>query len=257
MRNYARFVLMIAALGPVGAAQAQGSPSIPPPNVTPDSAFAAEASLAPGPYSRQAFLALRVLSDTAPAAPDIDIGAGPDGANGAKGTNETYGGYGVPDYSGVAGNPGTLFFDLRAATPFDDFQMGGRVGFSVGSRIAADFFLDMETRPYRRAVRIQESETLEYQYREERFTFGPGVLARVPLNPGVALVAGGGAGLSPAWYRGSNREAPSAGLGWLETGIRFITPSGVDWGFSYQFFPLPGVSPHRISFQMGRRIHSR
>jgi hypothetical protein len=156
--------------------------------------------------------------------------------------------------SGAAGNPGTVFFDLRAATSFDDFQTGGRVGFSVGKRLAADFFLDMEMRPYRRAVRIRESETLEYQYREERFTFGPGVLARVPLGSSVALVAGGGAGLSPAWYRGSNREAPSAGLGWLETGMRFLSESGVDWGFSYQYFPLPGVSPHRVSLQIGRRI---
>ena len=159
--------------------------------------------------------------------------------------------------TGTSGNPGMLFFDLRLAAPVNDVQTGGRVGFSVGRRIPVDIFLDMEMRPYRRAVRIAESEMLEYQYREERFTFGPGVLARVPLNPSFAFVAGGGAGLSPAWYRGSNRDAPSAGLGWLETGIRFTSPSGIDWGFSYQFFPLPGVSPHRISFQIGRRISAQ
>jgi hypothetical protein len=151
--------------------------------------------------------------------------------------------------------PGKVFFDLRAATPFDDFQTGGRVGFFAGKRVLLDFFLDFEIRPYRRAVRIRESETLEYQYREERFTFGPGMLARIPLaGPGVAVVAGGGAGLSPAWYRGSNREAPSAGLGWLETGFRFLSPSGTDWGLSYQFFPLPGVSPHRVGFSIGYRL---
>jgi hypothetical protein len=160
--------------------------------------------------------------------------------------------------SRTSGAPGSVLFDLRAATPFDDFQVGGRVGFSVGKRISADFFLDLETRPYRRAVRIQESETLEYQYREERITFGPGVLARIPLGgPTAAFVAGGGAGLSPAWYRGSNREAPSTGLAWLETGFRFLTPSGKDWGLSYQFFPLPGVLPHRVSFNFGYRLKSQ
>jgi hypothetical protein len=172
--------------------------------------------------------------------------------------SDVYTAYTTTGGSSASGAPGAVFFDLRAATPFDDFQVGGRVGFSVGKRISADFFLDLETRPYRRAVRIQESETLEYQYREERITFGPGVLARIPLGgPTAAFVAGGGAGLSPAWYRGSNREAPSTGLAWLETGFRFLTPSGKDWGLSYQFFPLPGVLPHRVSFNFGYRLKSQ
>jgi hypothetical protein len=152
-------------------------------------------------------------------------------------------------------NSGRVFFDLRAATPFDDFQIGGRAGFFAWTRIVTDFFLDFEMRPYRRAVRIRESETLEYQFREQRFTIGPGFLARVPLGRSPAvLVAGGGAGLSPAWYRGSNREAPSTALGWLETGFRFWSPpSAAEGGFSYQVFPLPGVSPHRIADHFGHR----
>jgi hypothetical protein len=157
-----------------------------------------------------------------------------------------------------------VFFDMRMAFPVDDFQLGARVGFSVPwhRRIATDFLFDFEMRPYRRAVRLRESETLEYQLREERITFGPGILTRFPLGEDAsglssAFVLGGGAGLSPAWYRGSNRAAPSSALLWLETGFRFLTPSGADWGLSYQFFPLPGVSSHRLAFSIGFRTGSK
>jgi len=159
-----------------------------------------------------------------------------------------------------AESTGVVFFDLRAAATADDFQTGGRVGVGTSSRVGWDFFFDLEMRPYRRAVRVRESETLEYQFREERLTLGPGVLARIPLvygpseKPSVVYTVGGGVGLSPAWYRGSNREAPSSGLGWLESGFRFSSASGFDWGVAYQYFPLPGVSNHRVAFGLGFRL---
>lgn len=156
------------------------------------------------------------------------------------------------------GAASVAFFDLRAAFPVDDFQMGGRLGVGTATRLAWDFFLDFEMRPYRRAVRVRESDVLEYQFREQRFTIGPGALARLPLgDQGAFYTVGGGVGLSPAWYRGSNREAPSRALGWLETGFRFVTPGGADWGFAYQFFPLPGVSSHRAAIHVGFRAGSR
>ncbi len=153
--------------------------------------------------------------------------------------------------------PGVTFFDLRAAAALDDFHMGGRVGLGTLSRIAWDFFLDFEMRPYRRAVRIRESESLEYQFREERFTIGPGALVRFPLgSAGASYTLGVGLGLSPAWYRGSSRAASSSVLGWLETGFRFVSPSGVDWGAAYQFVPLSGVSSHRVALSVGYRLKS-
>jgi hypothetical protein len=225
---------------PILAAAAWGDEPMP----------AEDAPLAAAGDSVPAALGAPAIAWSPDSLPSRSVGAfTPSGPGAAPSVAETPG----------ASSPGRVFFDLRAATPFNDFQMGGRVGFFAGRRTLLDFFLDFEMRPYRRAVRVRESETLEYQLREERFTFGPGMLARLPLGgSGAALVAGGGAGLSPAWYRGSNRSAPSTGVGWLETGIRFWSaPSGSDWGFSYQYFPLPDVSPHRISFQYGYRLDSK
>src|SRR5690606_4866009 len=113
------------------------------------------------------------------------------------------------------------------------------------------FFLDVEWRPYRRAVRVRESEMLEYQYREGRFTFGPGMTAAFPvLGDSVYLIAGGGAGLSLAWYRGSSRSAPTAFVPWLETGVRFPV-KGWHMALTYQIFPLPGASWHRSGLAFG------
>jgi hypothetical protein len=150
-----------------------------------------------------------------------------------------------------------VFFDMRLAAGIDDLQLGGRVGVGTLDRIGLDFFLDFELRPYRKAVRVRESDVLHYQFREDRFTIGPGVLVRFPLgSPQTVLVGGGGGALSFGDYRGTRREAPFKALPWFETGIRFNAFSGTQWGLSYQVFPLPGVSPHRVAFHLGYRLRS-
>jgi hypothetical protein len=160
--------------------------------------------------------------------------------------------------TGDSAQPGIAFFDMRAAAAVNDVQWGGRVGIGTVTRIGLDFLIDFEMRPYRRAVRVRESDALYYQFREDRLTIGPGMLVRVPLGEsGTVLAMGGGGSLSFGEYRGTKREAPFKALPWLETGIRFNRSSGVDWGFSYQYFPIPGVSAHRAAVHFGFRLEGQ
>src|SRR5690606_25493962 len=119
----------------------------------------------------------------------------------ARGEDQQESAYGASPERDATGS--NLLAEMRmAAALFDDFNIGGRLGIeNAARRVPLAFFLDVEWRPYRRAVRVRESEMLEYQYREGRFTFGPGMTAAFPvLGDSVYLIAGGGAGLSLAWY---------------------------------------------------------
>lgn len=160
---------------------------------------------------------------------------------------------------GKAGGPYLLMEGRAALALLNDFQIGGRVG-GEGSwrKLPLAFFFDLEGRPYRRAIRVRESETLEYQYREERLTFGPGASVGYPVgNDSTVLLAGAGAGISPAWYRGSERAATSVLTGWAEGGLRFLLPNGWHFALMYQYFPLPGVSSHRLSLVIGERMRAK
>jgi hypothetical protein len=157
----------------------------------------------------------------------------------------------------VAKPPPGLFSEVRlAAALFDDFQIGGRLGAEVADAgIPLDLFLDFEGRPFGKAVRRRESETLQYQFREHRFTPGIGVASRLPLGKSDSAfwTFGGGVGWSFGTYRGSNRGAEVTFPVWLETGVRFKISEGIYLGLGYQYFPLPSASSHRLALVMGLR----
>jgi len=143
------------------------------------------------------------------------------------------------------------------AALFDDFQFGGRVGVETGARLPLGFFIDFEGRPFGKAVRVRESETLEYQFREHRFTLGPGASLNVPARGGTWWTFAGGVGLSFGTYRGSARAAETTVPVWFETGWRAKIGGSQHLGIAYQYFPLPGASPHRIAVQWGARLGAK
>lgn len=159
--------------------------------------------------------------------------------------------------SGDAPEPGSATSLLHAearmsAALFDDFQFGGRVGGrAIGARLPFGFLLDVEGRPWGKAVRVRESEALEYQFREHRFTISPGGFLDVPTPSGGWWTFAAGVGLSFGTYRGSARSAEVAVPVWFETGYRARIGDHQYLGVAYQYFPLPDVSPHRITVQWG------
>jgi hypothetical protein len=151
--------------------------------------------------------------------------------------------------------PSMLAEARMAAALFDDFQFGGRLDVHLEARRSSlGFLLDVEGRPFGNAVRVRESETLEYQFREHRFTLSPGLSWSLPMNRGEGWwTFATGVGLSFGTYRGSSRPAETTFPVWFETGYRAMIGGSQYLGIAYQYFPLPDVSPHRISVQWGLR----
>ena len=153
-------------------------------------------------------------------------------------------------------SPG-LFGELRTSTAMlDDFEIGGRFGFEpLHGRVPLNLFFDFDARPYRRAVRVRESSTLEYQFQENRFTSSLGVATRIPVRKGsdAYWTLATGLGWSLGTYSGAYRDAEVTFPAWVETGIRFRTGSHSYLGLAYQYFPLPDVLSHRVLLQWGMR----
>jgi hypothetical protein len=140
---------------------------------------------------------------------------------------------------------------------FDDFQFGVRLGAGiVPGGMPVELIFDFEARPYAKAVRVRESPTLEYQFRENRYHLGPGLSWSVPLVKELSWwTFAGGTGISFGAYRGSSREPETRFPLWFETGYRLMIGRGAEYlGLSYQYFPLPSASPHRLSVQYGVRL---
>jgi hypothetical protein len=157
----------------------------------------------------------------------------------------------------VSEPPPGMFGELRFAFAlFDDFEMGGRLGAQIAHPgLPLDFFFDFEGRPFSKAVRVRESETLEYQFQEHRLTPSVGLSSRLPLGSDESAfwTFGGGVGLSFGYYRGSNRSAEVTFPAWIETGFRFKLSTGSYLGLGYQYFPLPFASSHRLAIVYGMR----
>jgi hypothetical protein len=142
-----------------------------------------------------------------------------------------------------------------AAALIDDFQFGARLDVHTQAwKYPLGFLVDFEGRPYGKAVRVRESETLEYQFREHRFTVSPGVSLSLPVDRGEGWwTFATGVGLSFGTYRGAARAAETTFPVWFEAGYRAKIGEYQYLGLAYQYFPLPDVSPHRISVQWGLR----
>jgi hypothetical protein len=158
-----------------------------------------------------------------------------------------------------------LFFSLAPAQEFlieprlavgSDFQAGIRAGaggfLPNGSLVIG--FLDAELRPFAHAVRVRESPTFSYQYREIRFGIGPGVSWAHPLGNGFAATISAGVLYSDGTYWGSNRDPASGWVGWLDGGFRYMLTDDSYCGLEYQYHPLPGISPSRVLLQYGWRF---
>lgn len=163
----------------------------------------------------------------------------------------------APDSVQAVSPPPGAFSEGRFTVALvDDFEMGLRIGAQIAHPgVPVDLFFDFEGRPFRKAVRVRESETLEYQFQEHRFTPSLGFASRVSLTPdsAVAWTFGGGAGISFGFYRGSNRTAEVAFPVWAETGFRFRLSPGSYLALGYQYFPLPSASSHRVAIVWGWR----
>jgi hypothetical protein len=166
--------------------------------------------------------------------------------------------YGTDARSVVSRPPPAFFGEGRMTFAIaDDFQLGGRLGAEIADPgIPLDLFFDLEGRPFGKAVRKRESPTLQYQFREHRFTPGLGIAGRLPLGDpetGAFWTFGGGAGFSFGYYRGSNRSAEVTFPVWMETGFRLKMTNDCYLGIGYQYFPLPSASSHRVALVIGIR----
>src|SRR5690606_14567084 len=77
-----------------------------------------------------------------------------------------------------------ILIEPRASFFTDDFQFGGRVGGESRAlnALPVALFADFEFRPYGRATRVRTSPSFSYQFREHRYTFGPGALVSLPVT---------------------------------------------------------------------------
>jgi hypothetical protein len=134
----------------------------------------------------------------------------------------------------------------------EDFQLGLRSGWALrtweGFHGAA--FLDGEVRPIPEAVRITSSSTFSYQYRETRWSIGPGFAVGRDFSESLAGFAGAGMAFSDAFYWGSNRAPRQGWIGWGEAGFHH-TGGWIYWGAALQYRPLPEISPWRVLLQIG------
>lgn len=133
-----------------------------------------------------------------------------------------------------------------------DFQMGGRAGlegFQILGDASLSVFLDGEVRMIPETVRVRMSPTLEHQYRENRFSIGPGFSIAQPLGTVFSLNAGAGLAFTDGDYSGSNRNVASGWKPWAEGGGAFDLGARGAIGAALQLRPLPEVSPVRVLVQ--------
>ena len=105
-----------------------------------------------------------------------------------------------------------------------DFQRGlrsGLGGFTVLGDAAVGGFVDGEIRALLQTVQVRETPTFTYQYRETRYSIGPGFSIAQPLTATFALNSGAGLvftdGCSPI-----NRKAPATPIAKARTTVRWI-----------------------------------
>jgi hypothetical protein len=150
---------------------------------------------------------------------------------------------------------GGFLVDGRASLGAYDFQLGLRAGAEAawGGGLWAGF-LDLEGRAFPRKTRIRETPNLSYQYRENRYSIGPGFTAAYPLFSSLHLTGGSGAFYTFADFRGSSRTPRHEWSGWMEAGLRVPAAQGYWWQFLYQHHSLPYMPPHRVAVQLGMRF---
>jgi hypothetical protein len=138
-----------------------------------------------------------------------------------------------------------------------DFQFGMRLGVGgytlLGDAVLSGF-IDGELRPFTHPVRVEITPTLDHQYREIRYTIGPGFSIVQPLSDQFALNAGAGFGYTDGYYAGSNRAPASGWKPWAEAGAAYNLGTTGSLGTTLQLRPLPGVAPLRLLIQYTWRL---
>jgi hypothetical protein len=137
-----------------------------------------------------------------------------------------------------------------------DFQLGLRLGVGgytlLGDAVLTGF-LDGEVRPISHAVRIKMTPTLDHQYRETRYSVGPGFSISQPLGEKFALNSGAGFAYTEGDYAGSNRKPAAGWKPWAEAGVSLDLGRVGMLGTALQLRPLPEIAPVRLLIQYSWR----
>lgn len=148
-----------------------------------------------------------------------------------------------------------MLVEPRISFSADDFQMGGRLGGgTTWGGVPVALFAEFEARPYGRTTGVPVTQNLSYQLREHRYFIGPGTAVHYPLASWLQAAAGAGFGYTFGNFRGSDRSPESGWTGWVETGLRVVYENTVWLETGYQWRPLPGISPHRVTTGLGVRL---
>lgn|GEM_PF-2722422 len=150
----------------------------------------------------------------------------------------------------------SFLLDFPAAWNAADFELGGRLGgaWSLGPG-RLEGLLDLQWRPYRKAIWTYPSPETAIQYREDRFSIGPGIGYQYPLLDGLGTRIVSGLSYSHGDYRGTLKSAESDWYPWVDFGLMVGGKSLFQGGCYYQWRPLPHISPHRIALEIGFRFH--